>query len=130
MQCLPETALENRYLEPSIYDNKTTIMFAASFTYDFHTKLILIRQKTKCKQESTTRDQLGINLVQYCQEIYTPHFLPLYKLLGRTDNYIEIVENNSRVHYTHYSRRYQVLQGLIQILWVFWSPDMNHIKNV
>jgi len=36
-----------------------------------------------------------MNSVQYCQEIYTPHFLPLYELLGGADNDIEMVEDNS-----------------------------------
>lgn len=117
MRCLPETTLENHYLKPSFLDNKTTIMFAAGSIYYFHTNLIPIRQRTERELESA-RDRLGMNLIQYCQEIYTPHFLPLYKLLGRADNYVEIVENNSRVHNAHYFRRYQVLQGVIQMLWV------------
>jgi len=73
------TALEDRYLEPSFPDDKTTVMFAAGFTYGFHTQLIPIGQRTERERESG-RDRLGMNSVQYCQdcqEIYTPHFLPL-----------------------------------------------------
>ena len=71
----PGTALEDRYLEPLFPDNKTTVMFTAGFTYGFHTQLIPIRQRTQRESESG-RDRQGMNSVQYCQEIYTPHFLP------------------------------------------------------
>lgn len=125
----PGTALENRYLEPAFSDEKTTVVFAAGFTYGFHTQLIPIRQRTERERESA-KDRLGMNSVQYCQEIYTPHFLPLYELLGGADNDIEMVEDNSRVHNSHYSRRYRVLQGVISMPWASWSPDMNPIENV
>ena len=72
----PQTALEDHHLEPSFLDDKTTVMFAAGFTYCFHTELIPIRQRTKRKWEST-RDPLGMNSVQYCQEIL-PHTFFLY----------------------------------------------------
>ena len=71
-----------------------------------------------------------MNSVQYCQEIYTSYFLPLYELFGGADNNIEMVEDNSRVHNSHYFRRYQVLQGIVWMPWVSWSPDMNPIENI
>lgn len=114
VQRLPETALEDCYLEPSFPDDKTTVMFAAGFTYGFHTELIPIIQRTERERDSI-RDQLGMNSVQCCQEIYTPHFLPLYELLGGADNDIEMVEDNSHVHISHYSRRYRVLQGVVRM---------------
>ena len=49
---LPGTDLEDRYLEPSFPDDKTTIMFAAGFTYGFYTELILICQRTERERES------------------------------------------------------------------------------
>ena len=125
----PGTALENCYLEASFPDDKTTVMFAASFTYGFHTKLIPIRQRIERERESA-QDRPGMNSVQYCQEIYTPHLLPLYGLLGRADNDIEMVEDNSCVHNSHYSSRYRVLQGIVRMPWASWFPDMNPIENV
>jgi len=122
------TALEHHYHEPSFADDKTTVMFAAGFTYGFHTQLIPIHQRTKRERESV-RDQLGINSVQYCQEIYTPHFLPIYELSGRADNDIDMVEDNSRVDNSHYSRGYRVLQGVIWMPWASWSHDMNPIET-
>ena len=45
-----------------------------------------------------TRHEFGA----YCQKIYTPNFLPLYKLLERADNDIEIVEDNYCFHNSHH----------------------------
>ena len=106
----------NRYPEPSFPDDKTTVMFAAGFAYGFHTELIPIHQRTEREWESA-RDQLCMNSVQYCLEIYTPRFLPLYDLLSRADNYIEmeLEDDNSHVHNSHYSRRYRILQGVVQM---------------
>ena len=104
-------------------------MLAAGFTYGFHTELILICQRTERERERA-QDRLGMNSVQYCQVIYTPHFLPLYEPLGGADNNIKMVEDNSCVHNSHYSGGYQVLQVIICIPWASWSPDMNPIKNV
>lgn len=114
--CPPETAPENRYLESSFSHDKTTVMFAAGFTYDFHTELIPIRQMTE-RERKSARHRLGMNSVQYCQEIYTPHFLPLSELLGRADNDIEmeLEDDNSHVHNSHYFRRYWILQGVVQM---------------
>ncbi|KAG0638137.1 hypothetical protein HOY80DRAFT_1048950 [Tuber brumale] len=125
----PGTTLEDRYIEPSFPDDKTTVMFAASFTYGFHTPLIPIRQRAE-NERQCTKDQLGMSSVQYCQEIYTPHFLPLYELLGGADNDIEMVEDNSHVYNSHYSQRYWILQGVVRMPWASWSPDMNPIENV
>jgi len=104
-------------------------MFAAGFTYEFHTPLIPIPQRTKREGESG-QDRLSMNSVQYCQEIYIPHFLPLYELLGGADNDIKMVEENSHVRNSHYSRRYRILQEVVWMPWASWSLDMNPIENV
>jgi len=71
VRCPPGTALEDHYLEPSFPDGKTTVMFAAGFTYGFHTQLIPIRQRAK-RERVYGRDRLGMNSVQYVKR-FTPH---------------------------------------------------------
>jgi len=41
-----------------------------------------------------------------------------------------MVEDNSCVNNSHYSRRYRVLQGVIRMPWCSWSPDMDPMEYV
>ena len=67
-------------------DGKTTVMFAAGFTYGFHTQLIPIRQRTEREREYG-RDRLGIEfvtgrvpLIPWMGLRFSPHVLTRIRL--------------------------------------------------
>lgn len=125
----PGTEYEDRYLAPAFKSQRTSVMFWAAVRYNFHSHLILVRQRTPSEREST-RDRLGMNSKQYCHEILEAHLIPLIQGCPWPIHMLELIEDGVKCHDSAYSRTFKKAKSINKLPWPPYSPDMNLIENV
>ena len=125
----PGTAFEERNLAPTFVGEPLSIMFFAGFSSRGHTKMVAVRHRTEAERE-TLKDKLGLNSVQYVNEIIIPHLLPLYEKMGGIENGAMTIEDGASYHTSTYTRKFRLMNGVQRLPWAPHSPDMNPIENV
>lgn len=134
----PNTEYDERFLAPSFKSARTSVMFWAAMAYGYHSPLVAIRKRTSAERTSD-KDRLGLNAVQYTEEVLGPHLLPLLNKVAKglsKRNYkavrrlLEVVEDGAPCHTAKLTRIYRLEHEITRLPWPASSPDLNLIENV
>jgi len=103
-------------------------MFWGAVGYGYHSPLVAIRKRT-VDEKTSGKYRLGLNSIQYCEEVLEPYILPLMKRISSRKN-LEVIEDGAPSHTPKYTRAYRLQHGIYRLLWPASSPDLNLIENV
>lgn len=94
-----------------------------------HNSPLLAICKPIVNKKTSDKDCLGLNLIQYCEEVLGPYKLPLIrKILSRKK--LKVIEDGAPSHTFKYTQTFSLQHGIYKLLWPASSPDLNLIENV
>ena len=76
-------------------------MFWGAVGYNCHSPLVAIRQRNPTERTSP-KDRLGLNAIQYCEEILHKYLLPMIS------EGIEVIEDGAPCHTSKKTRQYKL----------------------
>jgi len=121
----PNSEYDERFIAPAFKSARTSVMFWETVGYGYHSPLVAIRKRA-VDEKTSDKDRLGLNSIQYCEEVLGPYLLPLMRKISSRKN-LEVIEDGAPSHTSKYTRAYRLQHG---ILWPASSPDLNIIENV
>jgi len=112
----PNSGYDERFIAPALKSARTSVMFWEAVGYGYHSPLVAIPKRT-VDEKTSDKDRLGLNSIQYCEEVLGPKNL-------------EVIEGGAPSHTSKYTRAYRLQHGIHRLPWPASSPDLNLIKNV